>query len=189
MAKQELIDKILSDAESRAEELRSEAKAKADALLAAAEEERAALIENVRKVAAAAKPDTLKRAKAMAELEVRKVILSRKQAVLQKAYDQAFEVIARDGRYGDLLTKMILSATEEGDRVVFASSDVSRINVKKVMSAIDSGKKGISVSEEQGAFRGGIVLRGEACDKNLTLELELEALRSSGKMKYDTLFK
>jgi len=187
MAKQELLDKILSDAKSRAEEIRAEAKAKADALLAAAAEERAMLIDNVRKVSAASAPDVLKRARAMAELEVRKVTLARKQAVLSEAYGKAFETITADKRYPSLLANMIVAAAEAGDEAVFAATDVGRVEKKDVLVAAMKAKK-VTASKDTGAFRGGIVLRGEACDKNLTLELELESLRSSGQVKYEDLF-
>ena len=186
MAKQELLDKILSDARRRAEELRADAKAKADALLAAAAEERAALIDNVRKVAAASCPDVLKRARSMAELEVRKVQLARKQEVLSAAYEKAFETITADKRYPSLLAGMIHSAAEVGDEVVFAASDVGRVDKKEAVVSAMKAKKAVP-SKEQGAFRGGIVLRGEACDKNLTLELELDSLRSSGQVKYEDI--
>ena len=186
MAKQELLDKILSDARTRAEELRAEAKAKADALLAAAAEERATLLSNVRKVSAASAPDVLKRARAMAELEVRKVHLARKQEVLSAAYEKSYAAITADKRYPALLANMITAAAEAGDEVVFASSDAG-VEKKDVIVAAMKAKK-VTASKEKGAFRGGIVLRGQACDKNLTLELELDSLRSSGQVKYEDLF-
>ncbi len=188
MAKRELLEKILADAKARAQEIKSEAKAKADALRVAAEEERAALVEGVRKVSAASAPDALKRARSMAELEGRKIALSRKQEVIAKAYDGAIDAILSDSRYEALLVKMIVSAAEEGDSVVFAASDYDRIDVKKAVAAASKKVAGLTVDKEKGAFRGGIVLRGKSCDKNLTLELELESLRSSGQVKYETLF-
>ena len=185
MAKQELLDKILSDARSRAEEIRAEAKAKADALLTAAAEERAALLANVRKVSAASAPDVLKRARAMAELEVRKVHLARKQEVLSEAYEKAFGTITADKRYPSLLANMITAAAEAGDEVIFAATDAKQSEKKDVLAAMKD--KNVTAGKDKGAFRGGIVLRGKACDKNLTLELELESLRSSGQVKYEDI--
>ena len=187
MAKRELLDKILSDARDRAEEIRAEAKTKADALLAAAAEERATLIDNVRKLSAASAPDVLKRARAMAELDVRKVSLARKQQLLSESYEKAFAAIVGDKRYPSLLANMIKSAAEEGDEVIFAASDAGRVDKKEEIVAAMKAKK-VTASKEKGAFRGGIVLRGKACDKNLTLELELDSLRSSGQVKYEDLF-
>ena len=188
MAKQELLDKLLSDANARAQDILSDAKAKADALVAAAEEERTALTETVRRTAEATSPDTLKRARSMAELEVRKISLARKQSVISEAYAAATDVVREDARYEALLANMIASAAEEGDEVVFAAAD--KVNVASVLSAVKK-QTGLALkaSAERGDFAGGIVLRGAACDKNLTLEVELEALRSAGGIKYDTLFK
>jgi len=189
MAKQDLLNKILGDAEARAKEIKSEAEIKADAMRAAAEEERATLIEGVRKLSSATAPDTLKRARSMADLEVKKILLSVKQDVLAKAYEKAADALIKGAQYQALLASMIASAAEKGDVVVFSTSDKGKVNIAKVLRAVKE-KTGLDLkaAEEYGAFRGGIVLRGQACDKNLTLEVELEALRSTGKMKYDTLF-
>ena len=189
MAKQELLDKLRTDAETRAQEITSEAKAKADALIAAAEEERNSLMENVRKVAMSAAPDVLKRARSMAELEVRKILLSRKQSVIAEAYAEALAVIRNDARYPKLLAGMISSAAEKGDVVVFAAADKKAVKVAEVLEAVRR-QTGLTLkaSEEYGDFCGGIVLRGAACDKNLTLDVELDALRSAGEIKYDALF-
>ena len=181
MAKQELIDKIVGDAEERAKVILSEAEAKADALLAAAEEERAALKESARKMADAARPETVKRRRSMAELEGRKLVLAEKQALIAESYRKALDVLRKSDRYEALLTAMILSAAETGDGVIFAASDFDRVNRKKVVD--DANKKsglGLVLLEEKGDFNGGIVLRGKSCDKNLTLEVELESVRAEG---------
>ena len=189
MAKQDLLNKILGDAEARAKEIKSDAESKADAMRAAAEEERATLVEGVRKLSSATAPDTLKRARSMADLEVKKIHLAVKQDVLAKAYDKAADAIVKSAGYESLLANMIASAAEKGDVVVFSASDKGKVNQAKVLRAVKE-KTGfdLKAADDCGAFRGGIVLRGQACDKNLTLEVELEALRSTGKMKYDTLF-
>lgn len=180
MAKQELLDKIIADAEERARAILSEAEAKADALTAAANEERAALSDSARKMAYAARPETVKRRKAMAELEGRKLVLAEKQALISESYRAASEAIRSSAHYEDLLVAMILSAADREDEVIFAASD-TRIDPKKVVAA--ANKKGglaLTVSKEKGDFDGGIVLRSKACDKNLTLDVELDLLRASG---------
>ena len=190
MAKKELLDKIVGDAEERARVILSEAEEKASALLAAAEEERAALKESARKLAASSAPDTIKRRRSMAELEGRKLVLREKQDLIAEAYRRALEEIEASASYEALLVKMILSAAEEGDGVIFAASDFDRVDRKKVVSEASklSGLK-LVLAEEKGDFDGGIVLRGKDCDKNLTLEVELASLRSDDDVCTRVLFK
>ena len=189
MAKQELLDKIAHDAEERARRILSEAESKAEASVAAAERERADLLESARQMASAARPETVKRRKAMAELEGRKLVLQEKQAVIAEAYREAFKKIKESNKYEALLVKMILSAAEEGDGVIFAASDFDKVDRAKVVAQASkqAGFK-LTLIEEKGAFDGGIVLRGKACDKNLTLEVELSALRSEEDLAAKVLF-
>ena len=179
MAKQELIDKILSDANERAREIIAEAEEKSSRAVAAAEEERAALMDSARKMAAAAAPEVIRRRRAMAELEGRKLVLSEKQALICEAYRRALIATKESKEYEALLVKMILSVAEDGDQVIFAASDYDKIDRKKILSAaMKQGNIRLQEAEEKGAFDGGIVLRGKDCDKNLSLEVELETLRA-----------
>ena len=189
MAKQELLDKIVGDAEERAREILSEAEAKADALTAAAEEERAVLTESARKMAFAARPETIRRRKSMAELEGRKLVLREKQALISESYRAAMKRLRESKRYEDLLVSMILSAAEKGDAVIFAAVDFDRVDRQKVIKEANE-KSGLALvaSSEKGDFDGGIVLRGKDCDKNLTLDVELESLRASADPAAKVLF-
>ena len=189
MAKQELLDKIIGDAEERAREIISEAEAKSAAMIAAAEEERAALLETARKVSSAAAPEVIRRRKAMAELEGRKLVLEEKQKLISDTYRKALLAIKESDRYEALLVGMILSVAEDGDSVVFASSDYDRLDRKKILA--DAMKKGnirLTESAEKGDFDGGIVLRGKSCDKNLSLEVELDTIRSEENSTAKQLF-
>ena len=189
MAKQELLDKIVGDAEARAREIIGDAESKAAQLIDAAEKERAALSDNARKMAAAAAPEVIRRRKAMAELEGRKLVLSEKQVLIEEAYRRALIAVKESDRYEALLVKMILSVAEDGDSVVFAASDYDRVDRKKVLSeAMKKGNIRLTESAEKGSFEGGIVLRGKNCDKNLSLEVELETLRSEENTAAKVLF-
>lgn len=190
MARQELLDRIARDADDRARAILAEAEAKADSLLAAAEEERSLLLDGARKVAEASRPEVIKRRKAMAELEGRKLVLSEKQSLIAEAYREALREIKVSDRYDSLLVAMIASAAEEGDGVIFSSSDFGKVDRAKVVAAASKkcGKK-LALLEEKGDFDGGIVLRGKDCDKNLSLEVELATLRSEEDVCARVLFK
>ena len=189
MAKRELLDKIVADAEARARSILSDAEEKAANMVAAAEEERAALIESARKMAAAAAPETISRRKAMAELESRKLVLEAKQALIRETYDRALVAVRESKKYAALLVRMILSVAEDGDEVIFAASDYDRVDRAKIVAeAMKLGKIRLTESAERGAFQGGIVLRGKDCDKNLSLEVEMDTLRSEENVTAKVLF-
>jgi len=189
MAKQELLDKIVGDAEERAREIIGDAEAKAAQMIDAAERESAALSENARKMAAAAAPEVIRRRRAMAELEGRKLVLSEKQALINETYRRALTAVKASDKYEALLVKMILSVAEDGDSVVFSSSDYDKVDRKKILSeAMKKGNIRLTESAEKGAFEGGIVLRGKDCDKNLSLEVELDTLRSEENVSAKVLF-
>ena len=103
MAKQDLLDKIIAEANEKASSLRAEAKARADALISAAEEESAALSESARKLASSSAPEVLKRRRSMAELEVRKILLEGKQELISKSYQEALDRVVASPKYQDLL--------------------------------------------------------------------------------------
>ena len=189
MAKKELIDKIIGDAEERAREIVADAESKASQMKVAAVEERAALLDSARKMASHAAPEVIRRRRAMAELEGRKLVLAEKQALIAETYDKALAIIKECKEYEALLVKMILSVAEDGDCVVFASSDYGRVDTKKILAeAMKVGKIRLTESAEKGDFNGGIVLRGKDCDKNLSLEVELETLRSEENITAKVLF-
>ena len=126
----------------------------------------------------------------MAELEGRKLVLSERQALIRDAYSQALLAVRQSDKYEALLVKMILSVAEEGDVVVFAADDFSKVDRKKVLAeAMKKGNLHLTLSEEKGAFNGGIVLRGKDCDKNLSLEVELDTLRSEEDICAKALFR
>ena len=189
MAKQELLDKIIGDAEERAREIISDAEGRSASMVQAALEERAALLDSARKMADASAPEVIRRRKAIAELEGRKFVLEEKQALIAESYREALRLIKASDCYESLLVGMILSVAEEGDSVIFAASDYDRVDRKKILSEVT--KKGnirLTESAEKGAFDGGIVLRGKDCDKNLSLEVELETLRSEENITAKVLF-
>ena len=190
MAKQELLDKIIGDAEERARTILSEAESKAASVVASAEEERATLLDSARKMAAASQPEVVMRRRSMAELEGRKLVLKAKQEMIGEAYRKALLVIKESKSYPALLVKMILSAAADGDSVIFSASDFDRVDRKKIVAeAMKQADIRLTLSEEKGAFDGGIVLRGADCDKNLSLEVELESLRSEEDVAAKVLFR
>lgn len=185
MSKELIIEKILSDAKAKADEIIASAKQKADKIL---KDAKAGLDNDYEKSVQEAKalvPELLRRKLSVAELESKKILLNSKQKVLEKVFAGAVEDIRAlsNEKYLEYIEKMLLANAEDGDEVIVAESDkkiVTRDFIEKV--AKQKGIK-LKLKSEYGSFIGGLILVSRCCSKNMTLELELALLREEKEAK------
>lgn len=125
----------------------------------------------------------LQRKETVANLEVKKLLLQAKKEIIEKAFAEAVVAIKKDEKkYKELICRMI-SFAEDGDEVVISGKDKDLLSDAFMKDAVaKSGKKikGFSASDD---FIGGIVLKGNGVDKNLTLEDELSLVKSEYEME------
>ncbi len=185
MSKELIIEKILSDARSKAAEIIKSAESKADKIVgdANAEVEQGTL----RAVtdAEALVPELLRRKLSVAELESKKILLRAKQNVLEEVFKGALEDIRALPRekYLEYIESMLLANAEDGDTVIIAEADKAMVTKAFVEKAAE--KKGIKLqlAKEYGNFAGGLILSSRCCSKNMSLELELASLREDKEAK------
>ena len=176
---QKIIDKILSDAKHDAGEMLSEALKKAEALVAAKQAEADAeydlSVEDARK----AGEEVVRRRLTVADLEVKKLLLSAKKQAVDEAFEESLKKLLAlpKEEYTALVGSMIASAADDGDVVVISEND-KNVLTKAVFDKISAkiGKK-LTLSDTFGNFKGGVMLLGKGVDKNLTFESELALLR------------
>ena len=176
---QKIIDKILSDATHDAGEMLSEALKKAEALVAAKQSEADAeydlSVEEARKAGEA----VVRRRLTVADLEVKKLLLSAKKQAVDEAFEESLKKLLAlpKEEYTALVGSMIASAADDGDVVVISEND-KNVLTKAVFDKISAkiGKK-LTLSDTFGNFKGGVMLLGKGVDKNLTFESELALLR------------
>lgn len=176
---QKIIDKILSDATHDAGEMLSEAIKKAEALVAAkqaeVDAEYALAVEEARK----AGEEVVRRRLTVADLEVRKLLLSAKKEAVDKAFEKGLEKLLSlpKSDYCALVERMVAASADDGDVVVVSEND-KNVLTKAFFAEISKkiGKK-LTLSDTFGNFRGGVMLLGKGVDKNLTFESELGLLR------------
>lgn len=174
MGKEEIVNRIISDAEAEAEEIIRAAGARAAEITSAAEKralsERA---EAEEEAAARAKRISDGRA-AAARLDSAKILLGEKRRVIEEIYARALKKLQSLGEKEALalINGLLLQYAEEGDEVVFAQ------NFKYVQKAaalpVISQKK-LTVSKERPQFSGGCILRGKNSDKDLSYAALLNA--------------
>lgn len=176
---QKIIDKILSDAKHDAGEMLSEALKKAEALVAAKQAEADAEYDLSVEEARKAGEEVVRRRLTVADLEVKKLLLSAKKQAVDEAFEESLKKLLAlpKEEYTVLVGSMIASAADDGDVVVISEND-KNVLTKAVFDKISAkiGKK-LTLSDTFGNFRGGVMLLGKGVDKNLTFESELALLR------------
>lgn len=176
---QKIIDKILSDATHDAGEMLSEALKKAEALVAAKQSEADAEYDISVEEARKAGEEVVRRRLTVADLEVKKLLLSAKKQAVDEAFEESLKKLLAlpKEEYAALVGSMIASAADDGDVVVISEND-KNVLTKAVFDKISAkiGKK-LTLSDTFGNFKGGVMLLGKGVDKNLTFESELALLR------------
>lgn len=176
--KDTIINKIMSDADSQAEEILAQAKAKAEAQVKKALDESEALQADAAKKAEDAGSELITRRLTVAGLDVKKQMLAVKKELIDASFAKAESVLAglEDDDYLKLISAMLAKSASDGDTVTVSAKDKSRITADFIKK--QSKKLGISLTlgKKYGDFDGGIILTGGGIDKNLTLEVELKLL-------------
>lgn len=176
--KEAIIEKIREDARIKANSTLEEGATRAREEIEVAKNDARIYKEKNREESYAERDNILQRKETVANLDVKKLMLQAKKEVIDRAFAEAVSAIKSDEKkYKELIGRMIAFA-EDGDEVVVSESD------KKVLTetflkeeAAKRGKK-IKAFSSSEAFVGGIVLKGNGVDKNLTLENELSIVRS-----------
>lgn len=180
-----IVQRVLDDAQGRAESIKTEASEKAEAVISEAkdraERRKEHLLEQARKMAAEQKGRII----GMAQMEGRKEILSAKQEMIGEAFQKALdELIAQDDdAYLSIIRELILEMAETGtETVIFNSRDREKITDQfwneTNKSLTDSGKKGeLELSRESRAIRGGFILHRGGVEINCSFEALLARKR------------
>ena len=162
---------LINNAESTAAERKSEAEAWAKEYVAAQEK----LLTNEA-------AEVVRRRLTVADLDVRKIILSAKQQVIGEVLASVYDGLCalKKADYIKLVEKCITEAADVGDQVMLSSDGVlTADDVKKFK--VFSDKK-LTVSNEKGDFKGGVYLVGKVCDKDLSFKSIIE----NGKDEYSS---
>lgn len=186
--KEAIIQKIIDDAEAVAAANIDEANDTASQILGRAQRQVDKFVETNAQKADEKYADALKRSQVVSNLDVKKLVQGAKKKVIDKVFEEALEAIKTDKkRYLALLEGMILSCCEDGDEVVPAMGEDKLITKKFVSDLSKKSGKSLKKSENEGDFKGGVMLSGKNYDKNLTLELELSLIREKLESKIDAI--
>lgn len=209
MSADRILQKIRQDAEAEAAAIRSAAQEKAEALTASILSEAQKKADAIAAKAAAEAEEIERRRLLIAGLEARKNKLSSKRAVLDQAYDLAYqELCGLSGeRWARLITACVLSSCETGREVLrVPAGDISKYRSDFLTrlgeatghggSMLDhlnselrkAGKEGaLTLDETPAPFEGGVLIVGEKSDVNCSFEALLRAQREENEREIAAL--
>ena len=167
MSSQNLVDRILSDAEAEAAAIVKAAQEKAAAIVKEArlfaESELKNTQDEVREKAASVR----EKKEAAARLDCAKITLSEKRRVIDGIYAVALERLVNASKEDSVaLVKRLLTAyAEDGDEIFFAENFAY---AEEVASLPVIGEKNLCVSKTRLPLNGGLRLCGKSSDKDLS---------------------
>jgi len=180
-----IIQRILDDANARAESIKADARDKAKAVENEAREKASRKEEQILDQAKKDAEEQKRRIIGVAQLEARKDLLAAKQEMIGKAFEAALEQLLNldDRAYFSMIHDMLLEYVETGtETVMFSAGDLERIPDnfwQEIHQAlVKQGKKGeLKLSDEPRDIRGGFVLQAEGVEINCSFESLLEMKR------------
>jgi V/A-type H+-transporting ATPase subunit E len=185
MPLEKLIERILRDAEEKAEHIRSEAQMRRREVISEANREAEARYHRMVNEARRTWEEEKKQRVTMAALEARKSILEQKQELIQEVFDRTLGAMRDmpEDQYVDLIIRLLLVVVEDtGGELVMSSRDRERIGeeiISKANTAFEqAGKRGrITLSSETRDISAGFVLQAEGVEINSSVEALISSKR------------
>ena len=186
MAANKIIEKIQEEAKQNAETIRTAAETKAASI-------RAKIIadahEQVNAINATAKIDAEeagRRQVLIAELDTRKKSLGSKRAVIEEVFAGAEATLAKlpEDKWEKMITDIVVSASTTGtEKLQVPAQDMDKYKngfLTKLNGALSkAGKKGaLTLSDQPGNFKGGVMLIGETNDYDGSFTTLLQDIRA-----------
>lgn len=174
-----IINKILADAEEKASQIKTQSKIDCDEVIANAKSEAKKMMDEVLQNKQSVIDETVKRQKAVAELDAKKIVLKSKKDAIDEAFRLAKEQLnsLSSEKYFEVVSNMISTYAEDGDVVTVSAKDKKLITKAKLDKIASAKKIKLTLNKEYGDFEGGVILSGNGMDKNLTFDVELKTLR------------
>ena len=179
--KENIINKILSEADAKCAEILATANAQAQAIVDDAQRiiqaDRTALTQRLQDIAAERTRNRL----ATAELEAKKHALWAKQQLISRCYDLAYDKLVHMSP-NDRLTfigKLLNSYAEDGETVYVTQTDAKLVT----QQWLDGFGKKLKLGSRLINADGGVILEGKGYEKDLTLASVIKYIREQTESK------
>ena len=183
MAVDDILKKIMSEAELAAQEIRAEGKRGGAEILERAQADAAELKTRLGATAEQRAEEERNRVVTLARLSARRDLLTEKQLLMGKVFDETRKRILAMGRddYRRLIRGFLLNAIESGREEVIIGEHEERIDqafLDEVAAEFGRGS-GLKLCPERGSMDGGFILREGTTATNCTLDTILRDARES----------
>ncbi len=177
---EKITGRINADAQAEIDVVLAEAQSRADEIQAKYEAQARQEYETLTRRGAAAAQEREKNLHSSAQMEARKMTLAAKQEMLDKAFRQALRKLCGldDESMTALLSKLAQRASVTGEEEVILNAGVkNRLGTAVVKRANTEGGLHLTLSEEEGAFDGGVLLKNGAVEINGTFDTLVRLVR------------
>lgn len=183
MAVDDILKKIMSDAEMAAQEILADGKRDGEEILEKARADAAALKSRLKSKADQRADEERNRIVTLARLSARRDLLSEKQLLIGKVFEETRQRILAMGRddYRRFIKHFLLDAIESGREEVVIGERETRIDQAFLDEvAAEAGKgAGLRLSSKRGSMDGGFILREGRTATNCTLDTILRNAREN----------
>jgi V/A-type H+-transporting ATPase subunit E len=185
MNAEQVVQKILSEAQAQADKITAEANAKVSEQQGQADKELAKYSEETGQKAVAAGEDKLARMLASARMQISKEYLGAKVSLLDDVFQKARQRVKElpADQYEELIQQLMEKAIESGDEEVVIGKDETRIDnglVKRVNRKLGPGFKGnLQLANDTADIDGGFILRRGKIQVNVSLDVLMTQARES----------
>ena len=183
MDAEQVVEKILSDARSQAEEIEKQAEDKAAAEQAKLDEQLTQYKAQTEILARKAGEEEKAHLLSAARMDIAKQLLAEKRKILDEVFEKAQKQLQNlpDEDYRKLMTKLMLEAVETGNEEVIIDNNETRINrefINQINKQLGPDNKGnLKLSDHRKNIGAGFILREGKINNNASLGTLLAQLR------------
>lgn len=183
MNAEQVVNKIISEAQDQADKIVSEAEKAAEAQLVRLDAQVSDFRKETEALAAEAADDKKSRMLAMARMDIRKEYLTAKVSLLDEVFDQARQKICSmpDDQYRQLIIDLMVAAVQSGDEQVLVGNNETRIDtelIKEVNRKLGPGFKGnLMLANETAEIDSGFILKRKKVQVNVSGEVLIAKAR------------
>jgi V/A-type H+-transporting ATPase subunit E len=183
MDAEQVVEKILSDANAEAQKIKKHAEEKEAAEQAEQDKRLSDYKKQTKVLADKAAKDKRTHLLASARMEIAKNLLTEKRKILDEVFNKAQQQLQKlpDDQYLKLMTKLMLKAVETGDEEVIVAQNEARIDhqfIKQINRQLGPGYKGnLKLSDQKQNLQGGFILKRGKIKNNVSFKVLLNQTR------------
>jgi len=183
MDAEHVVEKILSDANAEAENMKKQADEKEAAEQAKLTEQLDEYKKQTQTLAKKAAKDKKLHLLAAGRMDIAKEFLGEKRKILDEVFAQARQQLRNlpDEKYCKFMTKLMLEAVETGDEEVIVDNEETRIDqkfIKQINRELGPGYKGnLRLADEKQNLGGGFILKRGGIKNNVSFDVLLAQAR------------